>query len=114
MFEDFHPLHNFLGVAAPNLLGVKPDSTIKNSVIIVRPEGENFMGREVFEGQFAIIPIIGVQPANPALQGIFTHILQKPLEPLIKNLVQKFGIGLVFTGQGKGLAHKIVGFLVHH
>ena len=72
------------------------------------------MGREVLEGKFAIIPIVGVQPADPAFQGIFTHILQKPLEPLIKNLVQKFGVGLVSTSQGKGLAHKIVGFLIHH
>lgn len=34
-----------------------------------------------------------------------------PCEPLIKNLVQKFGVGLVSTSQGKGLLpNKIVAF----
>ena len=88
MLEDFHPLHNFLGKPVPNLLGVKPDCTIKDCVIIVSPKRKNFLGGKMFEGKFPIIPIVGEQPADPAFQGIFTDILQKAVEPLIKNLGQ--------------------------
>jgi hypothetical protein len=94
-------------------LGVKADSTIKDGMIIVSPKRKNFMGREVLEASLPSSHSRGTT-SRSRLSGIFTHILQKPLKPLIKNLVQKFGISLVFTGQGKGLAHKIVGFLIHH
>ena len=68
----------------------------------------------MLEGQFPGIRIIGVNPTKATVQGIFTHILQKPVKPLIENLAQSVCVTLILTIQGEGLAHKVVGFLIHH
>ena len=68
----------------------------------------------MFEGQIALFVIEREQPAKATIQGIFTNILQKPMEPLIEHIVQSVRIGFVLTVHREGLAHKVVGFLIHH
>ena len=68
----------------------------------------------MFEGQIALFVIEWEQPAKATIQGIFTNILQKPVEPLIEHIVQSVRIGFVLTVHREGLAHKVVGFLIHH
>ena len=68
----------------------------------------------MLEGQFPGIRIIGVNPTKATVQGIFTHILQKLVKPLIENLAQSVCVTLILTVQGEGLPHKVVSFLIHH
>ena len=112
--EQFNPFNDFLGISIPHFLRVKTDSRIKDGVIIVSPKRKNFIGREMFEGQIALFVIEWEQPAKATIQGIFTNILQKPVEPLIEHIVQSVRIGFVLTVHREGLAHKVVGFLIHH
>ena len=112
--EQFNPFNDFLGISIPHFLRVKTDSRIKDGVIIVSPKRKNFIGREMFEGQIALFVIEWEQPAKATIQGIFTNILQKPVEPFIEHIVQSVRIGFVLTVHREGLAHKVVGFLIHH
>ena len=112
--EQFNPFNDFLGISIPHFLRVKTDSRIKDGVIIVSPKRKNFIGREMFEGQIALFVIEREQPAKATIQGIFTNILQKPMEPLIEHIVQSVRIGFVLTVHRERLAHKVVGFLIHH
>ena len=67
----------------------------------------------MFEGQFTGFIVIGVNPAKATIQGIFTDIFQKPVKPFVENLAQSIRVTLILTVQGEGLAHKVVGFLIH-
>ena len=113
-FEDFHLLHLFLLVAVPHFLGVVTNRTIKDGVIIVSPKRKNVIGREMLEGQFTSFIVVRIKPANATVQGIFTNIFQKPVKPFVENLAQSIRVTLILTVQGEGLAHKVVGFLIHH
>ena len=68
----------------------------------------------MLEGQFTSFIVVRIKPANATVQGIFTNIFQKPVKPFVENLAQSIRVTLILTVQGEGLAHKVVGFLIHH
>ena len=80
----------------------------------VSPKRKNVIGREMLEGQFTSFIVVRIKPANATVQGIFTNIFQKPVKPFVENLAQSIRVTLILTVQGEGLAHKVVGFLIHH
>ena len=68
----------------------------------------------MLEGQFTSFIVVRIKPTKATVQGIFTNIFQKPVKPFVENLAQSIRVTLILTVQGEGLAHKVVGFLIHH
>ena len=64
--------------------------------------------------QFTSFIVVRIKPTKATVQGIFTNIFQKPVKPFVENLAQSIRVTLILTVQGEGLAHKVVGFLIHH
>ena len=114
VLEQFHPLHDLLCVAVPDLLSVVAQSTVQRRVVVVGPEGQDVIGWEMLKGQLTLPVIIGVEPAQAAIQGVLADVFQQPPEAAAEHLAQLGRVSLVPTVHRDGLAHQIVCLLVYH
>ena len=79
---------------------VQPAKTVQLCVLLIRPEGDDFIVVEPFKLQLALLIVVGVQIANPAADGITGHALQGSQESLIHDVFES-GCILVILGSDR-------------
>ena len=89
------------------------DGGIQDGVVSVRPKGQDLIRRPAPESQFPVF-VVGIKPAFAAYPGPLTNVVHGPAETGAEHGGQRRRIFLVFRVERKGLAKRIVGFLVHH
>ena len=81
-------------------------------MIVVRPERQNILSREVPEPQSAVI--VRKYPRDTAAQSVLADVLEKPVKPFVEYLAERVGVSFVLTVDCERLAEEVIRLLVDH